>query len=173
MSNAAVSLELTAESRELVRTWTERTRKDVQQIEDTWLDRMAAWMIRETLRAFNESQQTGGTRWPLNAGIYAMWKQWMGQDKPGILTGALRRSISREVDKSGRLARVGSPLTYAEDFHNGIRGSRTFTAHGPGGRTLGPITISGSPPRPFLPHPALTQAHGANLFEELLGKKVG
>jgi len=166
-----ISLELTPESKQLLENWGREKLFTYGLVMKSWLDSMGAWMLRETLRAFDESQQTGGTRWRPNAGTYAMWKQYLGQNKPGILTGALRRSISQQIDEAS--ARVGSPLSYATEFAHGISGSRQFVAHGPGGHTGGPFRISGSPPRPFLPNADLTSRHGATLFTQLLRTKGG
>ena len=173
MSDSNVSLELTPESVDLLGRWATDKMKAAADLSRAWLDRVSAWVVREALLAFSNSKAPGGKTWPENKGRYAEWKRAViGQTKPGFLTGALRGSVSTEIDHAAGIARIGSPLQYAKDFHDGNPSVREFIAHGPGGNTGGPFRVNGTPARPFLPEAGAAQRHGYDLLSALLAQKV-
>jgi len=142
------SLRFTNTSKEVLRNWARWVKGDYDVVERKWLVRMAAWMLREGLKAFDDQKQGGGAAWaPLNA-KYAEWKLEHGKSGlANILTGAMRRSISQEMNRGRGLVRVGSPKEYS-----------IFTEEG---------TKTGMPARPFLPAKNYAEEHARSLFNEL------
>lgn len=173
MTDSAVTLELTPESRGILERWSGDKTAMVKTVIDDWLDRIAAWMLRETMLAFDEGRQRGGSTWPANKGRYAAWKASFGQTKPGIVNGRLRLSFAQNIDKAAKTARIGSTLPYAPSFYYGQRGTMTFVAQGPLGKKGGPFTVNGTPARPFFPHRGVAESHAAALFNDLLRHHIG
>jgi hypothetical protein len=62
-------------------------------------------------------------------------------------------------------------MSYAADFHNGNPAPRDFVAHGPGGNIF-VGHVRGTPARPFLPDTSTANAHGVDLFQQLLRRGI-
>jgi len=123
-----VSLELTADSKRILATWAKDKTGKVDRIIDLWLIRILAWMLRETMQAFDKGEQPGGAPWPPNVGTYAAHKASLGKNKPGIFSGALRRSPAqnKSINKTQKEAKIGSPLPYAPFIFYGTKTAPAF-----------------------------------------------
>lgn len=170
-----VSLKLTPESRRLVNSWGADKVKDVERIIDSWLIRMQAWMLRETMKAFDDGKQPGGSSWPENVGRYAEWKASLGSCKPGVLSGKLRRSFAqnKKINKSTKEASIGSTERHAAFmFYGTSSGAAGMYVKGPTG-AQGFFNFSGGVrARPYFPEQDYAERHAANLFIDLLKQKM-
>ena len=174
MTDTAVSLVWTPESKKILAAWSGDKVKAAREVIDDWLKKITAWMLRETMKAFDDGKQPGGSAWPPNLGPYAAWKASFGANKPGIVSGNLRRSFAQNVkiNRAANEGTVGSTLPYARAFHYGSRHTWAGTVTGPGGRNPVWFMFHGLKPRPFFPEQKYGEAKALNLFTQLIRKKL-
>lgn len=172
MSNGGVSLTLTPDSKRILNMWSKDKTGQVEKIIDSWLIRMLAWMLRETMKAFDDGKQPGGSTWPPNIGRYAEWKASWGSNKPGILTGALRQSFaqSKKISKGIKEASIGSTLPYARAMFYGKSSGWAGEVTGRGGNKAW-FRFSGMRPRPYFPTEKHGEDHARQLFNDLVRQK--
>jgi len=143
--------------------------RDIVQAIDRLLVKSSAWTYRETMRSFDDGKQTGGVVWEANSlAIYRYKREVRGQNppKPGIMTGAFRRSFSpamapkgSEPCSGGYNIRIETSVPYAEDFVQGTTGEKAIelpnrikgsrAAKAAAGNTI--IIVDGQPARPVFP----------------------
>lgn len=149
--------------------------RDLIQAIDRTLVKTAAWVYRESMKAFDEGKQTGGVSWDPNSLAITRYKREVrGQNptKVGIMTGAFRRSFGPAMAPTGSERTVGgyqiriqSDVPYAKDFVEGTTGEKaivlplrikgTRAQKAAGGETV--IVIDGQPPRPVFPVDDMTR----------------
>ena len=167
----SVSLKLTLDSKAILNRWARDKTGKVERIIDTWLQRMQAWMLRETVKSFDDGAQPGGQAWPPNVGRYAAWKSSIGSNKPGILRGDLRRSFAqnKQINKAMKQASIGSTLPYANAVYYGKSSGWAGEVTGSGGNKAW-FRFSGMRARPYFPTVKRGEDHAADLFNQLAKK---
>jgi phage gpG-like protein len=117
-----VTLEFTAASKEVLRTWGVDKKRDIDKVVRLWVERMEAWLQREVDRSFDKQQQPGGDSW---RDISDKWKAYKASQglstKTNIYTTLMRTSMSSEKDRYS--ARIGSPQEYSK---KAIKNKRSF-----------------------------------------------
>lgn len=162
----AASFALTQESRATIRRLQQLGRKAVVALEEG-MTKVGAWMLRSSLRAFDNHRQEGGLRWAANKSPKYIWFKRVirGQNPPrqGELTGALRRSISLNVH-TGKILKavVGSPKDYAKRFVEGSHRARKFVIQGI------EFKIQAQPPRPIFPAERPAERYARGLFNNVV-----
>jgi hypothetical protein len=75
--------------------------------------------LRDTIAAWRKTATPGGAQWAKNSPAVEEFKRVVLGQNPvqiGVVTGALRQSISSDVNDAALEGRVGSPTKYAPDF---------------------------------------------------------
>jgi len=175
----SVEVDLSQQAKNLLKQFPGRASKVTSELK-TVIDKLSAWVMREMLKAFPDQKQPGGEAWDQNGGMYALVKlAEQGQSRAGYLSGALARSISRQVLDGGLAARVSSPLEYAGAFNNGQILPLVIQMQ-LNGQSIQVRTAGGpSPARPFMPEEGylkretkkLTTALMKDIKARLEGKK--
>ena len=150
-----------------VERWLARFGPQAGKAAERALDKTGAWVLRHALRAFDEQRQDGGRQWLPNKSPKYRWYKLevrkIRKPRTGVLSGRLRKSL--QMDKPDRWERrIGSPLPYARDFHEGHNKRKTFEV---GGHKF---TIKGQPARRFLPIDDYAQQElNDNMTREVVG----
>lgn len=172
---SSVSLELTPDSKRILREWTKDKTGEIDKVINRWLISMQSWMLKETMRAFDTGKQPGGSAWPPNVGRYKEWKASIGSHKPGILHGSLRKSFAQNkaINKAKNEAKIGSTEKHAAFmFYGTSSGARGLYVKGPKS-TRGFFNFSrGVRARPYFPTVQHGERHATQLFNDLIKRHL-
>ena len=113
MSEASpVTLEFTIASQELLRVLPQLTKEKIDILQNMWLNRYGAWVMREEQESFDQQKQPGGEEWPENTQEWQDFKASQGFSTiTNVYTSKMKQSISMERTEEN--VHVGSPLPYS------------------------------------------------------------
>ena len=114
----------TFEVKELPENWVRTVGKGMERFYRRWLDLIAAFILRESLLAFDKQQQPGGGAWDALSDDYAARKEAAGKSPlANIWSGALRKSLSIDTKGTGleKEAHVGTTAYYGRWIQEGTK----------------------------------------------------
>lgn len=107
-----VTLQFTIASQELLKILPKLTKEKIDILQNMWLNRFGAWMMREEMEAFDQQKQPGGEVWPENTQEWQDFKASQGFTTiTNVYTSEMKQSISMERTKE--TVSAGSPLPYS------------------------------------------------------------
>ena len=121
MSN--ISLKLTPESQATIKYWTQELTADFRaMVIEPWVNELGRKWKDELEGSFTSESQPRGPVWKALSPKYAAWKQRHGYpDLIGTLTGALSRSIFKELNVARATVAVGSQGVEYAQYFNAVR----------------------------------------------------